>query len=110
MGSGWLAPPTRARCERRQPDYEQAISLLTEAIRIRGGAGFSTSYEFNPAHCRIRLDAQTGDDPAREPLIIADLRVAARSGFWLRNIAAPNGEFMVWLARHGLTPNELRQP
>ena len=93
----------------RQPDYEKAISLLTEAIHIRGSAGFS-SYEFNRAHCRIRLDAQTGDDPARQPLIIADLRAAATSSFWLGNIATPDGEFMVWLARQGITLDALRQP
>jgi hypothetical protein len=90
--------------DRVPPDYDRAIQMLSEAIRIRGDRGHA-AYEFNRAVARI------GADPAKTPealrdAILADLRVAASSRYWMERINGP-GPVQLWLKRIGVAPGSL---
>ncbi len=63
--------------DKRDPDYEEALHLLDEAIARRGKNIRSGAYEFNRAVCKIHLSAKH-PDKAWEAEILSDLDAAKR--------------------------------
>ena len=86
--------------DKRNPDYEEALHFLDEAIAGRGKNVRSGAYEFNRAICKIQLSAKhphkTWDDQIR-----SDLDAAKRFPKFAE-IIKTNSTVQNWLRQTGL--------
>jgi tetratricopeptide (TPR) repeat protein len=73
----WYASVGYCLKDQPQPDYQEALRYLNDAIKFRGKEVRSGAYEFNRAYCYITLDLASQDNPQYTKQIHKDLDAAA---------------------------------
>jgi hypothetical protein len=73
----WHAALAYCLKDKRDPDYEEALHFLDEAIAGRGKIGRSGAYEFNRALCKIHVSAKH-PNKAWDSDLLSDLDTAKR--------------------------------
>ncbi len=94
--------------DKRNPDWEEALNELTEAINLRGNwekSGWLPFYEFARAICRIMLDeaskrGEPSDDITRQK-ILSDLEVAINASK-VKEVVLRDPEVKEWTQRNSV--------